>query len=159
MLVCGCVLCKAHCAVDVCGERLHWNIPDRHRGLWTRKIFRGLKQNGGFFTSQSWKSLGSWTQPHWPGWMWEKCRRREHNKGKRGSEQMIGSVSIIQRYNLSWWIAFGALRGSVFFFFPPFPECYLHPQSYSQVWCHPSKGACPILSSPWPLMYLSACQL
>lgn len=101
--------CKAHCAVKVCAEH-SIQIFERCRLKWT-------KCNGVFSSLQSENSRGSWTQPHWPGWIKEKGRRWDRKKGKKGREQKIGSVSFIQHFNLSRWIALVALRGPFLFFF------------------------------------------
>lgn len=137
-------------AVNGCTETFQTGTVECEQGKFER-----TKQNGGFSTSQSWRSPGSWKQPHWPGWMWEKGRRREHTKEREGASKRL---EVSQLHSIAICLdglLFGALSPPP----PTFSECYLHPQSYSQVWCHPSKGTCPILSSPWPLMYLTVCQL
>lgn len=115
-------------SIQTVDRRRHWI-----RGRKTERT----KCNGAFSSSQSENSCRSWAQPHWPGWKKGKGRKRDHKKGR---EQEIGSVSFIQHYNLGRWIAFVALRGSLFLFFS---LRNLYPQSNNQTWCqqrgsHPS---------------------
>lgn len=124
---------------------------DRCRCWIRRKRIERTKCNGAFSSSQSGSSCRSWAQPHWPGWMKGKGGKRDHKKGR---EQEIGSVSFIQHYNLGRWIAFVALRGSLFIFFHY--AIYTHNLTIRR---GASRGdLTPAVSAPWPLMYLTESQ-
>jgi len=115
--------------------------------LWMKGIER-TKCNGAFSSAQSENSRGSWTQPHWPGWIKEKVKRRDHGKKReRKGEGKRREVSHL--YSIVIWVdgSLQELWGALF------PLCNLYPQSNNQMWCQWA------VSSLWLLLSLIEWQL